>query len=382
MNIKKYVFVAIGMFVTVVIVAIGISARFSLSNITADPYAFIENFFNQWSPALGAASTIILVLTIFWNIHDSRCREERGKQQVVHALHDEIRSNMNDIARLRFQISERVRKDDDIMVRLDEVLPFQPIDTAVFDSMKNGGQLHWLEDMRMHVIFCYKLTKQYNQDATFKPYHLELLANIYEGLDKAIRDLEAKFRFLPHYLKEESESQEAETGDGVKDSRSQEHHEASVHKPPNNILKEYILFQAPAYFLASLLFMQLSGLSKQGGKTRFPIGNFEIPFLDERIYIGVAILLLTWTLVICIAPYNDRLMKKIIKVIEAITKPLYVVISIIVFGVGWIQGLVAMLNTRVSAGYFYLFFIVGLLMLGLIVVYPWYAHWKQKHRIY
>jgi DNA-binding transcriptional regulator of glucitol operon len=69
MNIKKYVFIAIGAFVAIVIVAVGVSARFSLSNITADPYQFITDFFNQWSPALGAAGTLIvatLALLAYW----------------------------------------------------------------------------------------------------------------------------------------------------------------------------------------------------------------------------------------------------------------------------------------------------------------------------
>lgn len=255
MNIKKYLFIAIGVFLAIVALAVGVSARFDLSNITADPYGFIENFFNQWSPALGAASTIILVVTVFWTIYESRRSRDREKGQVIHALHDEIHSNLTDIIRLRFQISERVRKDDDIMVRLDEVLPFQLIDTSVFDSMKNGGQLHWLEDIRMHIIFCYKLIKQYNQDATFQPYHLELLANIYDGLDKTLRELEAKFKFLPHYIKEKGESQEDETEDG--DSRSQEHHEVSVHEPQkqkDNMLLQWVRkYSSPAFGVAALI---------------------------------------------------------------------------------------------------------------------------------
>jgi len=374
MNIKKYLYIGIGVFLVVVFLAAGTTAEFKLSNITSDVYSYIEKFFSQWSLALGAAGTIILALSVFFFIYENRRREEREKEQAIHALHDEIHWNLTHIIALRFKISEMLKYIDERGTVPPEA-PFELIETRVFDDMRSRGQLNWLEDKRMDVIFCYSLISDYNMDRRFMSYHLELLATLNKRLDKAIRDLEAKFTFLPHYVRERSE-----TGNEAKDSRGQEQNEASASKPPNNILKEYILFQAPAYFLGSLLFMYLSGLSKQGGKTRLPIANFEIPFLDERIYIGIAILLLTWTFVICIAPYWDRLMKRIIKVTEGPAKSLYVVISIVVFGVGWAQLLGTMLNTGVSSCYFYIFFFAGLLLLGLIVVYPWYARWKQKRR--
>jgi len=203
---KRLIGITVVGLLVLVVVAIGISARFSFSNITADTYAFIEKFFTQWSPALGAASTIILVVTIFWTIYDRHRSEEKAKEQVIHALHDEIHSNLTDIIRLRFQVSEKSRQEDKTGIINTRDNPFQFIDAAVFDSMKNGGQLHWLREMRMHIIFCYKLIKQYNQDAVFKPYHLELLEKINAELTKAIRDLEANFKFLPHYLRERHES--------------------------------------------------------------------------------------------------------------------------------------------------------------------------------
>lgn len=211
MNIKKYLSIAIGAFLVIVILTIGISAKFSLLNITANPYQFIEDFFNQWSPALGAASTVILAVLVLWTMYDNRRSQEREKERAIHALHDEIHSNLIDIIRLRFRISEKVKQETDTGLIFTQDQPFQVIDTAVFDSMKNGGQLHWLRDIRMHVIFCYKLIKQYNQDAAFKPYHLELLATAYEGLGKATRDLEKNFNFLPHYLKETGETQQTRT---------------------------------------------------------------------------------------------------------------------------------------------------------------------------
>jgi len=211
MNIKKYLSIAIGAFLVIVILAVGISAKFSLSSITANPYQFIEDFFDQWSPALGAAGTVILAVLVLWTMYDNRRSQEREKERAIHALHDEIHSNLTDIVRLRFRISEKVKQETDTGLIFTQDQPFQLIDTAVFDSMKNGGQLHWLRDIRMHVVFCYKLIKQYNQDAAFKPYHLELLATAYEGLEKATRELEKNFDFLPHYLKETGETQQTKT---------------------------------------------------------------------------------------------------------------------------------------------------------------------------
>lgn len=377
MNIKKYLYMGIGVFLLIVFLTVCITAEFKLSHITSDIYAFIEKFFSQWSLALSAAGTVILALSVFFFIYENRRREEREKEQAIHGLHDEIHWNLTHIIGLRFQISEGLKYIDER--RIVPPAPFEFIETRVFDDMRSRGQLHWLENIRMDIIFCYKLTREYNMDRGYKSYHLEALATLYERLERVIRNLEAKFEFLPHYIKEKRETQEAETESS--NSRSREHQEASVHELQNSTVREYILLQAPTYFLGSLLFMYLSGLSKQGGKTRFPIVNFEVPFFDERIYIGIAILLLTWTFVICLAPYCDRLMKRIIKVTEGPAKSLYVVISIVVFGVGWVQLLGTMLNTGVSSCYFYIFFFAGLLLLGLIVAYPWHAHRKHKRRI-
>lgn len=199
---KKYLLVATSVFIAIVVLAIGFNTEFNLSNITSDPYGFIEGFFNQWSPALSAAGAFIAAVLAVWAILDSRRVRERDREQVIHALHDEIHSNLTDIIRLRFQVSEKVRKAEKSGVIDTGDVPFQIIDTAVFDSMKNNGQLHLLENIRMSVITYYKLVKLYNNDGGFQPHHLELLLNMHEGFDRVIRDLEAKFTFLPHYVKE------------------------------------------------------------------------------------------------------------------------------------------------------------------------------------
>lgn len=215
MNVKGLIWIALGVFVAIAFVTIGISARFSLSNITANPYEFIEEFFSQWSPALAAAGTVILAISIFSFVYENRRREERERQQAIHALHDEILSILTDLTEICFGISRRLEEHGEkAFMGLSRPMQehfFPQTDTFVFDSMKNAGQQHWLQEMRMDIVYCYRLVRMYNRSAVSEIPNLDLLVplptEIHERLDKAIRDLEAKFEFLPHYMTEKSESQ-------------------------------------------------------------------------------------------------------------------------------------------------------------------------------
>lgn len=211
MNIKKVVWVAVVTFIIVVAFTIAFSARFNLSSITNEPYSFFEKFFNQWSPALGAAGTLILAISVFSFIYENRHREEREDRKAIHALHDEIFWNLNNIITLRFQISEWFKYVEEHNVIPYAPTPFELLETRVFDDMRSQGQLHLLENIRMEVVPCYKLIRDYNLDREFKPNHVELLKTLYEWLEKGIKDLEAKFKFLPHYIKEKNGKQEAKT---------------------------------------------------------------------------------------------------------------------------------------------------------------------------
>jgi hypothetical protein len=149
---------------------------------------------------------------VFSFIYENRRREQREKQQAIHALHDEIHWNLTHIITLRFRISEWLRyTEEHHVVPTETEALFELIDSRVFDDMRSRGQLCWLEDIRMDVISCYKVIRDYNMDRCFKPYHLEMLTKLHEWLDKAIKDLEAKFSFLPHYVKAENKAQEGET---------------------------------------------------------------------------------------------------------------------------------------------------------------------------
>jgi len=207
MNIKKILYIGACIFLLIVLGAIYVTMQLNPSLITSNPYQFIERFFSQWSLALSAAGTIILALSLFFNIYENRRREELQNRQAIHALHNEIHWNLRPIITLRFDISEMLRYVDEHHVMPSEPAPFQLLETRVFDEMRSKGQLHLLESLRMDVVFCYGLIDMYNRDGCFKPKHLEILTMLYERLDKVIRSLEAKFKFLPRYVKyEDSES--------------------------------------------------------------------------------------------------------------------------------------------------------------------------------
>jgi ABC-type multidrug transport system fused ATPase/permease subunit len=203
--------IAIVVFIAIVAFTIAFSAKFNLSNITSEPHSFFERFFSQWSLALSAAGTIILAISAFSFIYESRRREDREERKAIHALHDEVFWNLNNIITLRFQISEYLKYLQEHNVTPSNQTPFELLETRVFDDMRSQGQLHLLEDIRMEIVPCYKLIRDYNLDREFKPNHLELLKTLHEWLEKGIKDLEAKFKFLPHYMKEKSGKQETKT---------------------------------------------------------------------------------------------------------------------------------------------------------------------------
>lgn len=211
MRISKYILVAIigaVVFSSLVALTTGVSARFDISNITVDPYKFVQDYLNQWSLALSAAGTMILAISVFSFIYENRRREEQVKQQAIHALHDEILWNLNNVVFLRFRISEYIRYIDEHKTTPSTPPPFEPLENRVFDDMRSRGQLHLLEDLRMEVLPCYKFIRDYNMDKEYKPHHLEFLKMLHEGLERNIRALESKFKFLPPYIKEEDKAQE------------------------------------------------------------------------------------------------------------------------------------------------------------------------------
>jgi uncharacterized membrane protein len=206
MNVKKYLYIAIGILVVLLILAIVVSAEFSLTQITSDPYGFIVSFLELWAPAVGAIGTVIVAIVIFLVLNYIRRNQEREKEQSIYALHDEIDINLSIIMPLRHRI-EKTLEPYSTEIRLgltpqDRQLLFENLDTTVFDNMKNAGNLRWLDSIRIGIISCYTIIKRYNRDQSFQESHPALLGEIQTQLQLLQRELEDTFPFLPQYTRD------------------------------------------------------------------------------------------------------------------------------------------------------------------------------------
>lgn len=364
MNIKRVAFIVGSVFLAIVALAVCVSARFSLSNITSDPYTFISSFFNQWSLALSATGTIILAISVFAFIYENRRREEREEQQVIHALHNEIHWNLRPIITLRYDISEwskRVKESNLISTETEGL--YKRIETRVFDDMRSRGQLHWLEELRMDVVFCYSLIDTYNLDIQFKPEHLELLTKLHERLDKTIRALEAKFKFLPRYVRyEDSESaDEQKTNQNRTDQASDATHD--------KVRKEYFLALAPAYLAGSYYLMQVSSNSTTGHLLWFSYTLPVLPPYGGYINIGLSVFFLLWALFLIYLAFG--------KIWQSSKDTVYRIVAglsglaIIFYMYDWIKNLVGIIESGMSVWYFYLFYIIGLIVIAAVAAYPY-----------
>jgi hypothetical protein len=368
MNIKKYLYIGIGVFLVIVFLAAGTTAEFKLSNVTSDVYGYIEKFFSQWSLALGAAGTVILAISVFLFIYENRRREEREKQQAIHALHDEIHWNLRPIITLRFDISEMLRYIEEHHVAPSELAPFQSLETRVFDEMRSRGQLHLLEDLRMDVVFCYGLIDMYNRDEGFKPKHLDILTTLHERLDKVIRDLEAKYKFLPRYVKYEDSESVVEQKSG-KDPAEQ-----AVKASNDELRKEYFLVLAPAFLAGSFYIMQAFSNSGVFHLLWFTLAR---PW-GEYISIILSMFLLLWALFLCYLAFGKIPNSK--KDIVYRTATGFGSITLIFWVYGWIRNLAEIVESSVSPWYFYPFYVIGLIVIVAVVAYPYVGLFRRLFR--
>jgi hypothetical protein len=69
---KKYIYIAIGVFVVLIIVAGFVTAKLNPSLLTTNFYEFIDKYFVQWSPALGATGTVFATIIAVTAIFESR----------------------------------------------------------------------------------------------------------------------------------------------------------------------------------------------------------------------------------------------------------------------------------------------------------------------
>jgi hypothetical protein len=101
MNIKKYILIAVGTFLVIVALAVCVSARFTFSNITVAPYAFIETFFSQWSPTLSVIGTFIIAILAFLAIYDNRRIQRLAiNNQYLSNVEEWVRTNLDMLTRI------------------------------------------------------------------------------------------------------------------------------------------------------------------------------------------------------------------------------------------------------------------------------------------
>jgi len=327
----------------------------------------IYNFLGDWALILGAAGTIIFAISVFLFIYENRRREEREKEQAIHALHNEIHWNLRPIITLRYDISNWLKRFEEnrIAPPVTEAL-YRPIETRVFDDMRSQGQLHWLEELRMDVVFCYGLIDTYNLDKSFEHKHLELLTTLHDRLDKTIRALEAKFEFLPRYMKyEDSENT-------VEHENSQEDTSQAYNASHDELRKEYFLALAPAFLIGSYYLIQASSKNTELHLLWF---TYKLP---HEISIGLSVFLLLWAVFMCYLVFGRIPQSSKGKVYGYAAG--FGSITLIFYMYEWIRNLVEIIKSDIGLWYFYLFYSIGLIVIGAMIVYPFVISvvWLRK----
>jgi hypothetical protein len=126
-------------------------------------------------------------------------------------------------------------------------------------------------------------------------------------------------------------------------------------KPHDDLMRKFVVSQAPVYFFASLLFIQGAGLLEKGESSWY-----------YWLYIGLGFLLLVWSFILCVDAWRRQ---RIFRKVEEMMEIPYWVISTMVFGVALITNLVALLQTGVSNLYYYIFYFAGIAMLILLLIH-------------
>jgi hypothetical protein len=224
MSIKKYLYTIAIVLLLVFAFSVLISTKFNISNITADPYGFIDSYLRLWTPALSATGTLFIAVLAIIILYQIRRSQEREKEYAIRALHDEISINLSNIFPLRFRIEHSLEGlsdpvDDNLSMDERHAL-FERIDSEVFENLKNSGQLHYISDMRMEILSCYKLIREYNRDQYFKLNHPKLLAKIQKQLESALRNLEDNYTYLPPHKKRKSKKAKSNSEDSLETASS------------------------------------------------------------------------------------------------------------------------------------------------------------------
>jgi hypothetical protein len=171
-----------------------------------------------------------------------------------------------------------------------------------------------------------------------KPNAVEIARRRLNGLtEQAVEDKEVLSQWLKE-LQRESPAKEN------KDNKSHD-----------NLMKKLVVAQAPVYFFASLLFIQVAGLSQKGES------NWHY-----WLFIGLGLISLVWAFILCVDAWRGQ---RIFRKVEKDLRILYWIISIMVFGVALVTNSIAVLQTGIGDLYYYIFFYAGIALLILLLIH-------------
>jgi len=201
---KLLLLAGIGIFVIIVLLAIGITAKFSFQNIKTDPYDFISRFFSQWSPALSAAGTLIAATlagtSIYWSVMEARHSREKEDKELVRSLWNEVLWNSDEVA-LKIEVlgnleNEATANQKDI-TNLQRYLA-KPLETRAFESLRNSARLRLLGEAQERTYSLYRLITWYNRVVILSGYSpMTMLKEI----DECLKELRERLKSEPEYLR-------------------------------------------------------------------------------------------------------------------------------------------------------------------------------------
>ena len=206
MNIKKWIYGSLILFFIIVALAVGLSAKFDFSNFSSDPYKFIEDFFAQWSPALGAFGTMLAASLAATAVYHSFKTKQETYEDEIRALHDEIKSNYEqmrvllkvatDVIDEMVKESKKERKDiveiafgSSTISRYVELFRMK-----AYLNIIESGHFTKLGISKHNVSFIYDkidCTKR----GVIKP-DSEFLENLLDSMNSTIKSLESEYTFL------------------------------------------------------------------------------------------------------------------------------------------------------------------------------------------
>ncbi len=190
MNVNKHILIGVGIFLLLVFLALGISTRFEFSTIVDepnDPYQFIEDFFDQWSPALSAAGAVIVAVIALVAIYEGR---RTHRQTIRERLFTEIKEWAEDERALLYAIlswtsKQHTKISDDELVKLSSQVSHGRI--IIVDAAQTLADYNLIQAVDSHM----KLRREMHQVLIEGDRD-----NISKSVDELIHDLDNILRVI------------------------------------------------------------------------------------------------------------------------------------------------------------------------------------------